>query len=232
MDRANQIAKNLNNVLSEIENHKTVKKVILVAVTKYGDYDDLEMAYNAGQRDFGENRVEELRRKQDIAFLKGHHDIRWHFIGNIQSNKISEIVSIQNLVAIHSVSKLSHFEKINKEANSLKDPIDIYFQVNTSNEEEKSGIETIEELVEIINYSLVHKVKNIVVKGLMTMGKIRTDNIQADAQICFSHLREMKEKLAGEFQLDLGLSMGMSNDYKIALENGATVVRVGSTIFK
>ncbi len=227
MDRKNLIQKNLNAVYSDIEKYKKVDKICLVAVTKYGDYGDIERLYELGHRDFGENRVEALEEKQAVAKSLGHHDLRWHFIGNLQSNKIERLLAIENLAMIHSIIKFEHLQKISK---LQKKPLDFFIQVNTSHEDEKSGLENLNELRDFIQKYSQADFPLLKLKGLMTMGKIRTDDIQASAKECFSKLAEYRDGLALAHPLDL--SMGMSSDYIYALENGANYLRIGSTLFK
>ncbi|EQC44206.1 YggS family pyridoxal phosphate-dependent enzyme [Bacteriovorax sp. Seq25_V] len=225
MDRKLLIQKNLKKIEQDIATYKQVDNVTLVAVTKYGDYSDVERLYELGHRDFGENRVEALEEKQEFVKRLGHSDLRWHFIGNLQSNKIERLMSIENLVAIHSISKFDHLTKISKHQ---KHPLDIFIQVNTSHEDEKSGLENFEELQEFYERFLESHFQGLILKGLMTMGRIRTEDVALSAKECFSKLSEMKMKL----DEGLSLSMGMSSDYIYALENGANYLRIGSTLFK
>lgn len=224
MDRKLLIQKNLNKINLDIAKYKQVDAVTLVAVTKYGDYSDVERLYELGHRDFGENRVEALEEKQGFVNRLGHKDLRWHFIGNLQSNKIERLMKIDNLVAIHSIIKFDHLTKISKHQ---KHPLDIFIQINTSHEDEKSGLESYEELQDFYSKFKAANFQKLKLKGLMTMGKIRTDDIQASAKFCFNTLSTMRNNLDPK----LSLSMGMSSDYNYALENGADYLRIGSTLF-
>lgn len=228
MDRIQKIQNNLEVIKSDILSFKTQKHVDLVAVTKYGDYSDVEIMYNLGHRDFGENRVEELVRKQNEAVLRSHNDIRWHFLGQIQSGKINDLLSVKNLVAIHSISQFSHVKKISNKLSELNRSLDFYLQINTSHEDEKNGLESKEEVLEFL--SLLNELgsSHFSLIGLMTMGKIRSSDMEKDAKICFRALAQLKNELG----LVLKLSMGMSNDYKIALVEGADCIRIGSVLFK
>lgn len=228
MQRNQTIQNNLEKLKNDILTLKSKESVDLVAVTKYGDYSDVEIMYNLGHRDFGENRVDELVRKQNEAMLHSHHDIRWHFLGQIQSGKINDLLSVKNLVAIHSLSDISHVRKISNKLSKLERKLDFYLQINTSHENEKSGLESVEEVQEFLSkFNELHS-KYFTLIGFMTMGKIRSTNIERDAEICFESLVAMKNELG----LSLKLSMGMSGDYKIALKAGTDCLRVGSVLFK
>jgi pyridoxal phosphate enzyme (YggS family) len=225
MKAISDLKTNLEFVLEEITERKTVDHVTLVAVSKYSEFDDIKKLYTLGHRDFGENRYQDLHEKAQLAIEAGMNEIRWHFIGGIQSNKIKRIVHIPNLVAIHSVDSASHLREFYKHVTN---PLDFFVQFNTSGEEEKAGISTLEDYSELANVISQNKESPFKFIGLMTMGKIRTDDFEKDAKRCFGQLVHLRD----EINPKLGLSMGMSRDFSIALEFGATHVRVGSTIFK
>ncbi len=203
------LTQNYQNLIKEIGD------VQLVAVTKKRSVKDIEALYKLGQRDFGENRVQELQDKAEQ--LKTLKDIRWHMIGPLQRNKVKQLLKIPQLYAIHSVSSLKLIEELNK----YQHQVNIFLQVNTSMEDEKSGFETLEEIREA-GYAM-----DVPVYGLMTMGKLRTDKFEADAQKCFQKLVDLKHQLSPH----LKLSMGMSQDYHIALKIGTDYIRVGSKLF-
>lgn len=197
-------------VLNEIEGTRAK----LLVVSKTHPADEIRTLYQLGQRDFGENRVQELEEKaQQLADLR---ELRWHLIGHLQSNKIPKLNKIPNLVAIHSVDDRALAEKLLK---GLVRPIDLFLQVNTSHEVEKSGFEDFDQLA-----SVVELVKP---RGLMTMGTLRTDDQTGEARRCFQLLRHWRDRLDPRLEL----SMGMSGDYPIAVAEGADWVRVGSKIF-
>lgn len=207
---------------------------VLVAVSKYSPVEDVALAYSLGHMDFGENRVADLAAKASSFQFNQRQNVRWHFIGTLQSNKVKELMKIPNLWAIHSVSSKKLLEEIIKRAGEFQGvELNLFFQLNTSKEEEKSGFDTVEEIAEAIEFLLSKKISNLVCSGLMTMGSIREENFEEAAKKSFHELRVARDFLAKKFNLkDLKLSMGMSQDYKIALEEGADYVRVGSLIFK
>lgn len=200
-----------------------------IAVTKYTDLYDLNLAISCGLRDFGENRVDELFEKAVWAKEQGYFDVRWHFIGQIQSNKCKKLFEIENLVALHSVDRLSILEKILK--IRPHSTVDIYLQVKTSFEAEKAGfIAESEDFKTAL--ALLKSHKDFLFKGLMTMAPIRTVSIEESARKSFSFLRELRDQIQPEFSNKLSLSMGMSGDYQWAIDEGADVVRLGSVLFR
>jgi len=205
------------------------KKTHLIAVSKTYPSSDVLALYSLGIKDFGENQVQELEQKsQDLAILCPN--IQWHMIGNLQSNKIRKLFSVKNLVAIHSVDRLSIVEALIKDEKLLLHPVNVFLQMKTSDEAEKSGFESEEELKQAI--MLLKSSSKLKIYGLMTMGKIRTDDVLGDARICFQKLINTKLNLQKAFpELDLKLSMGMSGDYTLASLMGADYVRVGSSLF-
>ncbi len=227
--RKTDIAKNLSAIKKEIKGSQ------LVAVTKYSPVEDVILAYEAHQYDFGENRVQDLQEKAAVFAEKNLSKVKWHFIGHLQTNKVRDLLKIPNLHAIHSVDSVKLLEELLKRENDFTgSELKLFFQVNTSREEEKSGFESAEELnhaIDLINSRTHTKLKFF---GLMTMGTIRTDNFEAEALRCFKDLKSVASKIEKERSLksSLKLSMGMSQDYKIALEAGSDYIRIGSAIFK
>jgi pyridoxal phosphate enzyme (YggS family) len=214
------------------EIHKELEQATLVAVTKYSPVEDVVMAYEVGQYDFGENRVSDLKEK--AIYFEEHqlNNVRWHFIGHLQTNKVKDLLKIPPLHAIHSVDsmKLLH-ELIKHQAVYEGEKINIFLQFNTSHETEKSGFLSADELYEAIN--LINTENKFHFMGLMTMGTIRTETIEDEARRCFSDLFSLKNQIEKNFHLDnLKLSMGMSGDYQIAIKAGSDFVRIGSKIFK
>ncbi|MBI2520155.1 MAG: YggS family pyridoxal phosphate-dependent enzyme [Bdellovibrio sp.] len=202
----------------------------LIAVTKYSGIEEIAFAHEMGQRDFGENRVQDLLKKSEqLAHLK---DVRWHFIGHLQSNKVKDLLKVNHLTAIHSVDSLPLLEKI----IALHLPhtrLELFFEVNTSGEKEKWGLTDIEQVKLVFQKALKDGIAaNIYPVGLMTMGTFRTDDAESEAHRCFKQLQDMKLDIERSLQItNLKLSMGMSADYKIALQYGANFVRIGSQIF-
>jgi hypothetical protein len=213
------IKENLLQIKSQLPNHVT-----LVAVSKTKPVADLMEAYDAGQRIFGENYVQELVEKhQELP-----KDIQWHFIGHLQSRKVKLIAPFVNL--IHGVDSLKLLQEINKEAKKNNRVIDCLLQIYIAEEESKFGLDE-EELNEILNFVQNDKneMNNIRIVGLMGMSTF-TDN-QNQIKKEFDHLKTIFDKFKiqnSEFKI---LSMGMSGDYKLAIECGSTMVRIGSSIF-
>jgi pyridoxal phosphate enzyme (YggS family) len=195
-------------------------KATLVAVSKTKPVEDIQALYDLGQRDFGENYVQELTDKEAVL----PKDIRWHFIGHLQSNKVKYIASFVYL--IHGVDSIGLLKEINKQAVKNDRIIDCLLQVHIAKEETKFGLNE-KELHELKNE--LHELKNVSVKGLMGMASNSNDTTIVRKE--FSSLHELLTQLSIEnFQSSI-LSMGMSGDYKIALEEGSTMVRVGSLLF-
>lgn len=219
--RQSEIAHNLKEVLESIDG-----KAKLVAVSKTYPTQDIQAAYNGGQRDFGENKVQDLFSKAQA--LEGNKDIRWHFIGGLQSNKINMLLKTPNLVSIHSIDSIKLLNKLL--SKSLGTKVGVFLQYNTSGEEQKGGFESFEEL--LIAEKAIRESKGFYLQGLMTMGSIRSQDFEKSARECFAQLKELRDKLEVETGLEgLELSMGMSSDYTIAIELGTSWVRVGSAIF-
>lgn len=213
-------------------NHE-LNGAVLVAVSKYSPVEDLALAYSLGQMDFGENRVADLALKAQSFQFNQRQNVRWHFIGVLQSNKVKDLMKVPNLHAIHSVSSLKILEEILKREKDFQgSELNLFFQMNTSLEEEKSGFETVAEICEAVEL-LLKKESSLKFAGLMTMGSIRSDDFSASARKSFKTLARARDEIGEKFKLtDLKLSMGMSQDYQIALEEGAGYIRVGSLIFK
>lgn len=201
----------------------------LLIVTKTRTPEEIMAYYELGQRDFGENRVQELEEKACILKEKCP-EIRWHMIGHLQTNKINQLFSIPHLYAIHSVHGLELLQKLMKAQDRLPGPVNIFLQVNTSHEPEKSGFETYTELLEAAEYAT--QSPKLRLAGLMTMGTLRTDAFEAEAGRCFQELNVKKEKLESDLGLTLQTSMGMSQDWEIALREKTNWVRLGTMMFE
>lgn len=220
-DRSKIIQKNLKHLIDDINN-----KATLVAVSKTYPIEDIKHAYQFGQRDFGENKVQDLNEKSIQASDLGMK-IDWHFIGHLQSNKVSQLFQVNGLKYIHSLDRKKLLNEFIKHEEKLSEKVKVFVQVNTSDEGEKSGVTDFSEVKELLDG--LSKSKKLIPYGLMTIGKIRTDNFEQDAINCFQKLCDLKIKLS--VQYDLKLSMGMSSDYAIALKFGADYLRIGSQIF-
>ncbi|MBK8343631.1 MAG: YggS family pyridoxal phosphate-dependent enzyme [Bacteroidetes bacterium] len=202
------------------------KNVTLVAVSKTRSIEEILALYNCGQRDFGENRVQEMRDKYE-ALPK---DIRWHLIGHLQTNKVKYIAEWVHL--IHSVDSLALLEEINKQAQKHNRIIPCLLQVYIASEETKFGLDE-DELITLLKSDVYKQMQNIAVVGLMGMAT-NTENVSLIRNE-FSHLVQLFDKIkANYFGQDDAFrqkSMGMSSDYTIAVEIGSTMVRIGSLLF-
>ena len=216
---------------------RTSEEIVLVAVTKYAEMDDVRELIELGHRDFGENRVPQLVQRVAMIdeFIRrrtalGHNNqgaARWHMIGHLQRNKARKIAGCVRLV--HSVDSLRLAEELQAVGLKTEEPIDVLVQVNVAGEESKSGcpLPACVPLAEAME-----EMAHLRVRGLMTMAPL-SDNPE-DSRSTFRRLRELFEdmKLEGfggdHFNI---LSMGMSNDFEVAIEEGANIVRVGSSIF-
>ena len=199
------------------------QSVKLVAVSKFHPYEAVLEAYNAGQRLFGESRVQELVAKYNTL----PKDIEWHMIGHLQTNKVRAIAPFISL--IESVDSVRLLECINREAERCGRVIDCLLEVHITDEDSKSGWD-IDLLRTYLRSGAINALKNISIRGIMGMATFTEDEavIRAD----FERLAAIKHELEPLFgeQFDI-LSMGMSDDYPIAIECGSTQVRVGSSIF-
>ena len=214
------ITQNLQQIKSTLPEYVT-----LVAVSKTKPVSDLMEAYNAGQRVFGENYVQELVDKQPQL----PKDVAWHFIGHLQSNKVKYIAPFVRL--IHGVDSLKLLQEINKQALKNNRVIECLLQVYIAEEESKFGLDETE-LRTILSSEELKNLKNIKIVGLMGMSTF-TDN-QAQVKKEFQNLKAVfdKYKTLKTENCDLKtLSMGMSGDYQLAIECGSTMVRIGSSIF-
>ena len=211
------IAENLRQVLSTIP-----PKVSLVAVSKTKLEEDLLAAYNAGQRIFGENKIQEMTRKQESL----PKDIEWHMIGHVQSNKVKYMAPYVNL--IHGVDREKLLKEINKQAAKNDRVIDCLLQMHIAQEETKFGLDA-NELEQIIKNALAGAYPNVRLVGLMGMATFTPDQKQIREE--FTQLKQHFDNTANQLEHCSVLSMGMSGDYLIAIEEGSTMIRVGSKIF-
>lgn len=198
------------------------KKVTLVAVSKTKPIEELLELYKLGQRDFGENYVQELIEKE----RRLPKDIHWHFIGHLQTNKVKQIISFVHL--IHGVDSLKLLQEINKQSEKINKITNCLLQVHIAQEETKFGLDEDEINLTISEFENL-KMKNVNVVGLMGMATNTDDEQQIRKE--FHYLKSLQKKFSiDNFQLSI-LSMGMTADYKIAIEEGSTMIRVGSLIF-
>ncbi|WP_140485767.1 YggS family pyridoxal phosphate-dependent enzyme [Flavobacterium sp. GSA192] len=216
------IAENLLSIKNNLPEHVT-----LVAVSKTKPVTDLMEAYNAGQRIFGENKIQEMTEKWEQM----PKDIQWHMIGHVQTNKVKFMAEYVSL--IHGVDSLKLLHEINRQAQKHNRVIDCLLQIHIAEEETKFGLDE-KELNDIIRFITQNKeiYKNIRIVGLMGMATF-TDN-QEQIKKEFLHLKSIfdaNQNLKSEICNLKSLSMGMSGDYKLAIECGSTMIRVGSSIF-
>jgi len=210
----------------EFKNLLNDKNCRLIAVSKTKPIELIQEAYDAGQLDFGENKVQELREKPNQ--LPG--DIRWHMIGHVQTNKVKYIAPF--IYLIHAADSLKLLKEINKQAEKNDRVINCLFQVHIAQETHKFGFDETE-LIEILKSDELKSLENIKIIGLMGMATYTDDLDQI--RIEFKSLKNTFYSIKSKFALPnvemKELSMGMSDDYSIAIEEGSTMIRVGSKIF-
>lgn len=210
------IVKNLHEIQNELP-----ENVTLVAVSKTKPAEAIQELYDAAQLDFGENKVQELVSKYEVL----PKDIKWHLIGHLQKNKVKYIAEFVHL--IHSVDNLDLLKEINKQAAKYHRIIPCLLQIKIAEEDSKFGMEA--ELAEEILKNYKTEFPNVEIIGLMGMATFTEDENQIRNE--FKNLRSVFDKLKTYNAQLKTLSMGMSGDYKIAVEEGSTMVRVGSSIF-
>lgn len=211
------ISKNLSNLNNSLEN-----SVKLIAVSKTKSNQEIMEAYNQGQRAFGENKVQELSAKHE-ALPK---DIEWHMIGHLQRNKVKYIAGFVKL--IHSVDNLKLLKEINRQALKYNLTINCLIQVKIASEETKFGMSK-EEVKNMLDSQVFKELKNVSIVGLMGMASFT--NNQEILKKEFSFLNTFFKELSKSYSTMKILSMGMSDDYKLAIENGSNMIRLGSSIF-
>jgi pyridoxal phosphate enzyme (YggS family) len=221
------VAENVENVRKRIaaacaRAGRSPDDITLIAVTKTFSAEHIREALRAGVNDIGENYVQEFQQKRETL---EHENIRWHFIGHLQSNKVKYI--IESTYLIHSVDSFRLGEEIAKRAAKCDRHLDILVEVNTTGEQTKSGVqpEVAAGLVKDLQ-----KLSNVTVAGLMTIGPFLPDPEQS--RPAFRLLYEVRQKIQDEIGIRLPhLSMGMTNDFEVAIEEGTTLVRIGTAIF-
>jgi PLP dependent protein len=214
------IKENLSHIKSELPSHVT-----LVAVSKTKPVSDLMEAYNAGQRIFGENKIQEMAGKYEQM----PKDIEWHMIGHVQGNKVKYMASFVSL--IHGVDDFKLLEVINKEALKNNRVIDCLIQIKIASEESKFGM-TPDEAMDIIKSKAFSELKNIKIVGVMGMATFTDDlnQIKNEFTLLKTTFDSLKTVETFNFKPEI-ISMGMSGDYKLAIDCGSNMVRVGSSIF-
>lgn len=198
----------------------------IVVVTKYVTLDEMIQAYDSKVRDFGENKAQDAEQKRKELPQNITNNVSWHFIGHLQSNKAKKV--IRNYDLIHSVDSLKLAQNLNNLAEEKGIKQKILLQINVSEEESKFGFD--KNNIEEVFLDLI-QLKSLKIEGLMTIALNTTDEIKI--RNIFRNLRELKSNLEKKFNVKMPeLSMGMSQDYKIALEEGATIIRLGQILFK
>lgn len=215
------IQQNLSKIKQELPEH-----VQLIVVSKFRSFEELNEVYQSGIRDFAENRVQELTRKQELM----PRDIRWHMIGHLQSNKVKYIAPFIHM--IHSVDSPGLAEEISRQAIRNKRQIPCLLQVHIAQEESKFGFDR-DTLFSFIETCVLNPLSGIVWKGLMGMASLTDDPDQIKDE--FLHLKSLRDEIKLRYP-EMGelpeLSMGMSSDYKIAMDCGSTMIRLGSIVFE
>ena len=216
----NKIEYNLSELRKEIVPYKP----IIIAVTKYFGADKLIEAYNDGLRDFAENRVQDALEKFGSLPDEIKQNSRFHLIGHLQSNKVKKAVG--NFDLIHSIDSLKLAEAISKEALQKSIVQKILLQVNNANEEAKSGF-AVDDLKKA--FPEIIALRGVKVEGLMNIAPIASES---ELRVLFQGMLDLKQELEKDFAYELKeLSMGMSSDYKIAIEYGSTMIRIGRKLF-
>jgi len=198
----------------------------LVAVSKTKPVNIIDEAYNAGQRCFGENKVQELVEKQPL--LPG--EIEWHFIGHLQRNKVKFIAPFVSL--IHAVDSLKLLNEINKHASNNNRIINCLLQFHIAKESTKFGLNN-NEAIELLESDQYNSFKHVNIIGVMGMATFtnNTEQVRLEFRLLKTYFDEMKEKYFSEKETFREISMGMSDDYKTAIEEGSTMLRIGTKIF-
>ena len=210
-----KISNNIQKIKSTLPNH-----ISLIAVSKTKPNSDLLEAYDSGQRIFGENKIQDMSKKWDSL----PKDIEWHMIGHVQTNKVKYMAPFVSL--IHTVDSLKLIIEINKQALKNNRTIDCLIQIRIAEEETKFGLpeNQLEDLLES-----VIALKSIKIRGLMGMASFTSDDLKVRSE--FNKLSKLFNKIKEKYSNLEILSMGMSSDYTIAIEEGSTMIRVGSKIF-
>jgi hypothetical protein len=214
------IKENLNKIKSSLPEHVT-----LVAVSKTKPVSDLMEAYDAGQRIFGENKIQEMAEKHETM----PKDIQWHMIGHVQRNKVKYMAPFVSL--IHGVDNFKLLKEINKQAEKNNRVIDCLLQIKIAEEDSKFGM-AIKDASEIVQSKLFSELKHIQITGVMGMATFTDDQnqIKKEFDLLKSTFDNLKQHQTENCKLET-ISMGMSGDYELAIERGSTMIRVGSSIF-
>lgn len=230
--RKAELAANYDTILSSVRLAESLRPVTLVAVSKLKPSSDIQALYDHGVRHFGENYVQELVAKSKEL----PNDIKWHFIGGLQTGKCKDLGrDVESLYAVETLDALKKVKKLEAARVASDLPvINVYLQLNTSGEDQKSGYpaDDLGEISDTVEFLLnADACKKLKLKGLMTIGSLGESKSDDGTNRDFAKLCEVKKLLDHKFLLDLELSMGMSSDYIAAIHQGASSVRVGTSIF-
>ncbi len=213
------IAQNIQRITAQLP-----EGVKLVAVSKFHPVERLQEAYNAGQRIFGENRAQELAAKAPQLPT----DIEWHFIGHLQKNKVRMVIPWAS--TIQSIDSIELLQLVNKEAARINRHIKVLLQLHIAKEQTKSGF-TVDEVLKVANEGSFNNLSNVIIAGVMAMATFTDDMQQVASEFELVHktFLTLRDKLNSEAFTQI--SMGMSDDWHIAVQHGATLVRIGTDIF-
>lgn len=252
--RCNELYENYTTTLKQLEkecsiNSRSSKDVLLLCVSKLKPASDIQALYDKGIRHFGENYVQELISKSEVL----PKDIKWHFIGGLQTNKCKDLANrVENLYCVETIDSLKKLKKLNEqrckyveglgqESDAVpngKHTINVNIQINTSGEEQKSGLSNESEFFQMIDFFKSSECKYVKLNGLMTIGSWDVSHSETEENKDFAALVSWKSKLTDyyreKYQTDVAsvkLSMGMSSDYIQAIKQGSNEIRVGTSIF-
>lgn len=219
----NKAIENLDNVISKVEKSRLELDdhhiVQIVAISKYSTSQDILTLYNAGQRAFGENKVQDLKQKmEDLKELP----IAWHFVGTLQKNKINNLIDL-NPVLMHSLDSIELAQELDKKLKAKNKTMNCLLQINSAYEQTKSGVDP-KDALETYKF-IIKNLSNINLKGVMSIGAHSEDKDKIEQS--FKTTKDIFDKTNGTI-----CSMGMSGDFETAIKNGSNMVRVGSALFK
>lgn len=205
------------------------RDVLLLAVSKLKPASDIQILYDHGVRHFGENYVQELIEKSKLL----PKDIQWHFIGGLQTNKCKDLAKVECVRYVETVDSLKKAKKLNDTRVQGAPPIHCNVQINTSHEDQKSGLSDEGEILEVIKYFLSAEAQNVELEGLLTIGSWKTSHVDDPCvdNEDFARLAQWKHKIDQALGTNLKLSMGMSADFRQAVRQGSSEIRIGTDIF-
>ncbi len=224
------IKKNIENLWKRVEEvckkvGRKKEEIEIVAISKGIDIERIKVAINCGLNKIGENRVQEAIKK--IPLINEFKNIEWHFVGHLQTNKVKK--AIKHFSCIQSLDRIELAEELEKVCGKENKVISVFIQVNTSFEDTKFGVSP-EDLDKLVEYVLNQP--HLKLEGLMTLGPVSAIENKENSRKSFRLLYELREKVKEKFKISLPyLSMGMSSDFEVAIEEGANIIRIGTLIF-